>query len=197
MANGLHDVYGLRIQFRTHGRVWSINLHYQANSLPPSTGGSADLVAVAQGLFTPVLIACIAPSTTLEGFYAWCTLKDTANPAEQPTISTPGEAPLSCLPPNMSVVYTLRSSDEGYKRAGRIYLGGISKAWVLNGSINAAFLTDYEALRQQLSETLQGGVYEWQLGILRKFQGMTEPQAPAKPEPIPLEPNHFFASDNG
>lgn len=194
MAGGLHDVYLLRAQFRTHGRVWSFGIHYQLDSVGDPENNAVDLAGnFLTGMFL-VLNDFRAADTTFEGTYVSCTLKDTANPAMVSGPSTPGDHASESLPPNICVVFTLRTNDAEAKRSGRIFVGGLPRTFVVNGQLGAILgVPEATALAVALQTPIVGSQGSWTPGILRKFKGkMANPNPPPPEEvPAPLVPNVF------
>lgn len=130
-----------RHQFRTAGRVWSINTHWDCTSGYDTLTSSTALEDALQPL-TDAIKAALSDSTTIEGTYISHVQSEAALPAKKSFPSTPGDiAGTNSLPPNTAAVFTLQSTDPDTRRTGRIYLAGIPDSEVSAGRLLGSYVT--------------------------------------------------------
>lgn len=168
----LNDLYGVRTQFRDHGRVWTVNMYYRDTTGVSELEATSDLSIAHNTTIGPLFDACRATDSTREGTYSWSVTKDFAMPNKVSDASTPGSSgsPTS-TPPNMCAVLTLRTEAPEAVRFGRIYLAGLPGAWVEAGMWNAAADTALGTLATALQTPLAGAIGTWQPVILRRISG--------------------------
>lgn len=166
MAQG--DIYGTRTQFRSKGRVWTVNLYYKDDTGLPELDAANDLAVASNTTLGPLFDAARAADTTREGTYAWKITAGTGMPDKVSDASVPGGITGQALPPNTCIVYSLKTNDPAAKRNGRIYLAGIAHSEVTNGQITDITDAKYENIRTQLQQILSGAAGTWQPVILRR-----------------------------
>lgn len=166
----LHDVYATRWQFRDHGRVWSVTLHYRDATGVNESVAAADLADRAAVQLAASFDGARATDSTREGIYAWKITKDTGLPDFDSFASvagTSGEA--EATSPNNCAVFTLRTEDPLATRFGRIYLAGIPRTYLEDGHWNATAMTKLNALATALKANLAGTLGTWEPCILRRY----------------------------
>jgi hypothetical protein len=136
----LDQVFLLRAQMRTDDVEHTFGMAYHVFAgYDSDTSGQLlcqDWIANFQAALTDIL----SSSTTFEGTHATHALPLTALPGSQPDASTPGTRGADAMPPNKCLVLSLPGILSELPRPGRVYIGGISKDDMANGSWKAAFL---------------------------------------------------------
>lgn len=169
MADPVDQVFLVRHQFRTAGRVWTINTHWRCTSgYDPDTSSTA-LEDALQPINDQVVL-CISDSTSIEGTYITHVLPGTALPAKKSFPSTTGSVTgTNSLPPNCAAVLTIYTTDPDARSPGRVYLAGIGDSVLVDGKLQPAFvegpLTD---LGTELLKTITAQSQDFVLGIVQR-----------------------------
>lgn len=168
----LADVFLLRAQYRSFGRVWSVNMHYESVSAgDPNTTAQSLCDGWFAGVSNDVLLS-IAADTTFEGLSASCVLPATANPGHLDGISAPGFTGGESVPPNTCAVFSLGSDGPALVRPGRIYLAGIPNSQVIDGRIDPNFVSgQLSTLATNLKTQLVAAPIDFKLVVLKRTVG--------------------------
>lgn len=163
------DIYGTRHQFRTQGRVWTVNIYYEDETGVDEKDAASDLGVIANTTLGPLFTDYQSSDTSREGTYAWKVTAGTGMPDKISDASVPGDiSPSPSLPPNMCAVISLKTTDPAATRFGRIYLAGIPQGNVEDGRWSAAAMTRFQAVGAAIVAPLTGVLGTWQSVILRR-----------------------------
>jgi len=168
----LADVFLLRSQYRSFGRVWSVNLHYESQApIAPETAAQSLIDAWTAALPNDFLF-CMAADTTWEGVSVTSIMPANAMPAHHDGISAVGFEGGESVPPNTCAVLSLGSDGPALIRPGRIYLGGVPNGQVTLGRITQAFVNGaYTTLADNLKAQLAATPADFKLVVLKRTVG--------------------------
>lgn len=168
----LDDAYGVRFQFRDHGRVWGITLHYKDATGVDEVDASNDLAVIANSSLGPLFDDIRAIDSTREGLYCWKMEAGTGLPDKLSVASIPGDTIFTeSVPPNCCMVFTKVTVDPAAERFGRFYMGGLPQEFIENGAWTATAQATAGPLVSMLSATLVGALGSWVPVIYRTVSG--------------------------
>lgn len=190
MAAG--DAFLLRVQFRSHAKLWSISCHYKDETGADDRFAANDLSDEFFNQYHNNLLTLIAQDTTLEAYYVLKVSGGSAMPELRKQNSDPGlHADAHSLPPNNAYVVTQLSTDPQLKRSGRIYFSGIPSTEVVDGALSVAYQTIANAIWQSIfTQQLSTGGAQFTPVILRTINDGVpiDPPLPINIESTRLRP---------
>lgn len=154
----LGDIFLMRLSFRSHARIWSVNQHYKDATGQSDKFAADDLTDAWDTAYQASMLAEMAADTSYESSYAVKLTGGDAMPSLKVQPSPPGTVTGRSLPPNSATVVSLGSDDAALIRPGRLYVAGIPHSKILNGNLTAAYLATFKAAWEAIAKTVLVGV---------------------------------------
>jgi len=178
----LNDVVRFKFEFFIYQRVFGFTFYMRETSDVPDQTTCIEAANNAGSFYQSTIEDCLSVDVRLQSVYCTRVLPGPAIPGRTPFDDTKGNRLGNSYPANSPILFRISSDDPGVKRAGRIYLSGISETDVSGGQLVALFLsTQVEALRAKLQTGINTGTWQGVLGILRTVN-----------LGLPLVPPQFF-----
>lgn len=179
----LTQVYKAVTQIRTDDRTWSFGQHWNCDSGYSATQSGTDLADAIATQHAAALNACLSADSTVEAIHVTHALPETAQPGKAIGGSNPGTDSADAMSPNTCVVVSLYSDSVDVVRQGRLYLGGIAKARLVDGQWTALFITTVvDTFADLLIAGMTGGSSHFEPVLVRRIDA----GVPVTPFALPI-----------